>query len=246
MAHENFGFKDICFAYIWIFRWTTIIVVGIALVLLGMLGCAPSTPKKVNEVIFEKSEFSVPIKLTLPTEDNPKVLERLESEVHGLPPAFLGSRFRIDEREFEILVRHGLANIKKITARYNIFGGPIQTKQYEVVVYSDKIRPYIYKGDFKKYSEGEFEIRLASRVLKSIDYKNEYKEGATKIFAVTFSYTLKKDFPSLEELVEASSSSYRLAHLRDLKIDKTYKGKAQAYLDPSDGQWKLRSIVLDM
>jgi hypothetical protein len=233
---------------------TVFLILGVTLVGISIIGCGSSIPKKINDTIFEKSEFSVPITLTLPSEDDPKYLERLKNEIHTLMPIFHGSANRIDKGVLEVLVRYGFVNVEKITVRWSTLGvRSIEYSQHEILIYSDKIRPYIYKGDFKKYGE-EFEIRLALRLLKSIDYSNEYKDplrGPGNIFAGAFSYTLKKDFPYLEELVKAASSPSQFARLhlpyflKNLKINKTYKGKAEAYLDPTDGQWKLGSIVLE-
>ena len=56
-----------------------IIVFGIVLVLFGALAsCGPGIPKRINEVIFEKSQFSIPITLKLPSEDDPKYIEKLK------------------------------------------------------------------------------------------------------------------------------------------------------------------------
>lgn len=233
---------------------TVFLVLGVVLVGISIIGCGSSIPKKINETIFEKSEFSVPITLSLPSEDDSKYIEKLKNEVHTLMPIFYGSANQIDKGVLEVLVRYGFVNVEKITVKWSTLGiRPIESSQHDILVYSDKIRPYVYKGDFKKYG-GKFEIRIASRLLKSIDYSNEYKDplrGPGNIFAGAFSYTLKKDFPYLEELVKAASSPSEYARpdlpyfLKHLKIDKTYKGKAEAYLDPTDGQWKLGSIVLE-
>ncbi len=233
---------------------TVFLVLGVILLGISIIGCGSSIPKKINETIFERSEFSVPIILSLPSEDDPKYIEQLKNEVHTLMPVFYGSANQIDKGLLEVLVRHGFVNVRKITVKWSTLGmRPIESSQHDILVYSDKIRPYIHNGDFKKYG-GKFEIRLASRLLKSIDYTNEHKDplrGPGKIFAGAFSYTLKKDLPCLEELVKAASSPSEYVRpdlpyfLKHLKIDKTYKGKAEAYLDPADGHWKLGSIVLE-
>lgn len=231
-----------------------VIILGIFLIGVSMLtSCGPRTPEEAKKVIFEKSEFSRPITLSLPSEDDPKHLERLKNEIYTLKPIFHGSANRIDKAVLEVLIRHGFVKVEKITVRWRTLGlGPINYAEYDTLIYADNIRPYIYRGDYKKYGEN-FEIRLASRVLKSIEQVNEYRGpgGPGKFYAVTFSYTLRKEFPFLEELVKVASSPdqhvrpYLPYFLQHLSTDRAYKGRAEAYLEPASGQWKLVSLTLE-
>ncbi len=49
----------------------------------------------------------------------------------------------------------------------------------------------------------------------------------TRFFALEFSYTINHVFPELP------------------KINREFKGKAQAYLDQTDGHWKLYDVALE-
>lgn len=199
-------------------------------------------PKPVRKVIFEKSEFSSPITLNLPQEDPPGTAQRLKSRKTGLPPIHISHARQIDEDVLDLLKRYGFVNIEKVGLRWS-WSSPDRDFWYDILSYSVTIRPYICEGDFR-YKPGifaGFKIRLASRILKSIDYKNEYEEFPmgikVKYYAVTFSYTLNKEFPYYGELQRALPREIP-------EINRVYKGKAKAYLDPDDGLWKLESISL--
>lgn len=203
-------------------------------------------PTEISKVIFEKSEFSSPITLYLPSEDDPAQVQKLKTLSLKSPlrsgyliPAFISNTYFIDEEVLEVFKRHGLANIGKIKITWDG-----REKWYNPLSYTEAIQPYICRGD-SDYPHS-FDIRLASRALKSIDYKNEYKSGEwvwgteVKCLAVTFSYSLKKHFPYYEELPRNIELGVSLPEL-----DRIYEGKAKAFLNPGDGQWKLGSIILE-
>jgi len=218
----------------------------------------PGLPKEINQVVFEESVFSIPITFRLPCEDHPDNIESFKKGVEryesgAFPPIIPSNPYpaqRIDEKVLDFLINNGFANIEEISSK-TAQGWYLY--KYVILTYTEKISPFIYTGDYNNYGPfNDFEIQLASRQLKSIDYINEYENpwSAGLIFAVTFSYSLKKDFPYLEELIEAASGPqvgriYVDSRLKDLSIDKTYQGEAEAYLDPSDGQWKLVRIILE-
>lgn len=174
-------------------------------------------PKQVSDVIFGKSKFSVPATL-------------------GLPNA---GGIYVHDKALDVLVNHGLARIEKTEER--ISGGPYPpvTFYYEFLSYTDAIKPYLYEGEVGDlYS---YHLRLASRTIKSIDYKNQRQEDSYKIYAITFSYTLKKDFPYYDELPTINESFGRTFENYQLAPDlnRTYKGEAQAMWNPNTGQWEL-------
>jgi len=212
------------------------IVFGLILFLQFMLGgCTPGVPKDIRRVIFEKSKFSAPITLRLPCEDHPEKIRRLKYGTHYLPPAYSSPLHSIGKDLLEILIRHGFVNKEEVRFGWGRYDS------YNIFTYSEKIRPYIYRGNFNDYGNW-FEIRLASRILQSIDYKNEYKLLGEKFYAIRFSYVLKEDFPYLEEFLKTGSY---LIPLRTFEPKKIYKGKGEAYFDPSDGQWELQGIILE-
>ncbi|HOV31991.1 MAG TPA: zinc ribbon domain-containing protein [Candidatus Hydrogenedens sp.] len=153
------------------------------------------------------------------------------------------------------MIKNGFVTVKKIKIRQqkSILGPPyIEESEHEILIYSDKIKPYIYnvkKGEsFLQFDSflgmavigKEFRIKLATRKLESIDYVNEREDPvAGKILDIGFSYSLKKDFPCLEELIEATS------FLSNLKLDKTYRGKALVCSGTKYGRWELSGIYLE-
>jgi hypothetical protein len=79
---------------------------------------------------------------------------------------------------------------------------------------------------------------------------NQYREPSTELergyegFAVRFSYTLKKDFPHFEEVAKVWHQGM-FPRIHELRLDRTYKGEAQARFDPSFREWNLRYIRLE-
>ena len=195
-----------------------------------------SIPKPVRKVIFQYSGFLNYITLNLPREDNPAAAKKIKTFKDAklrLPPTHISSARQIDPNVLSILGKHGFINLEEfhLRSRYG-------DARHTFLSYTDKIRPYICEGNFKYkkgFSKG-FKIRLASRVLKSIDYKNENK--ATGIYAVTFSYKFNKEFPCYEEIQKSLPGKIP-------SINKIYKGKAKAYLDPNDDLWKLEQLTFD-
>jgi hypothetical protein len=237
-----------------------------------LAGCQDSgtspIPKEISEAIFEKSVFSWPITLTLPCGDDPESLERLKKKVHGLPP-ILGSRLvHVPEKGLSFLIQHDYITEEEIEVTWSGLGGR-SSKTGKFYHYTDKIKPYIHRIGFyphglrpsekqgDDFSEKRFDecikkghyftIKLASRELESIDYKNKYEVPATGLhegydaFAVRFTYSLRTIFPLYEDLI-AKGHSYRVD---ELSLDRTYKGEAKAYCEPDFREWKLENISLE-
>jgi hypothetical protein len=148
----------------------------------------------------------------------------------------------------DILTTNGFAKVE--TVRMNTLQGP---RSVPVLTYRDTLKPYVretYRAKGKtprakaaatrKTSEEEgslfklpFSIAIATRQLKSIDYKNAYQGEIplagvkTDFYAVTFSYLLKEDLPGLP------------------KCDRVFKGNAKAFFDPDTGVWKAEEVKLE-
>jgi hypothetical protein len=98
-------------------------------------------PKEINKVIFEKSQFSAPITLTLPCEDDPRAIERLKGP-HHLMPAFssrLSSVNVFHRGLLDILIQRGFVNVEKIKVSWSTFGRP-GSRIDDVFTYSEKVR----------------------------------------------------------------------------------------------------------
>jgi len=190
-----------------------------------------SIPKPLRKVIFEDSKFLDYITLWLPKEDSrtaPESIKGSDPGLLGLLPLHLDASARkIDARVTELFYKYNLINIEEFVLRTRSM-----KQKYTFLYYSEKLLPYICKGNFKS----DFSIKLASRVLKSIDSKNENR--ATGIYTVNFSYKYDKEFPYYEEI-------QMILPTKMPPLNKTYKGAASLYSDPNDGLWKLEQLTLD-
>ena len=209
-----------------------------------------SIPKPIRKVIFEESKFLDYITLDLPREDNSASFKKIESFTDGylkIPPIHFSNADKIGAGALDVLKKHDFINLKEcyLKSRYG-------DSRYKFLSYTEKIIPYVVEG-FYRYKpprniltiEG-FRIKLASRVLKSIDYKNNNK--ALGVYAIAFSYTFQKDFPYYDELQSSHPIEPHklLSQPRKLPLlNKIYKGKAKAYLDPNNNLWKLEELTLD-
>jgi hypothetical protein len=229
-------------------------------------GCAGRLPKDVTKAIFEKSDFAIPITLRIPCQDNPRKIETLKKYRGGLPPAGVGSRFIHYPKEIvDVLVKHGYMNAEKIRMSSRYYSGGSQI--YEFPKYTEKIYPYVHKITYEGLSHREIEfskanleecrksphsykhIKLATRVLKSIDYKERYKEPATEwtpaydVITIRFSYVLKKDFPHAEEL--AGLNVWPPVPLKKGCFNTVYEGEAKVYSGSDSSRWIAEDIILE-
>lgn len=111
-------------------------------------------------------------------------------------------------------------------------------RKYKFLSYAMKIIPYIVEGYKSRpdiFGIDGFKIKLASRLLKSIDSKNENKALGT--YVITFSYTFQKELPCYDKLRMCQPTRFPL-------LNETYKGEAEAYLDPKTNSWTLEKLVL--
>jgi len=193
-------------------------------------------PEPLRKVIFEESRFLNCITLNLPREDNPASVKRVKSYRDGvlkLPPIYLSHADKIDAGVFSVLRKHGFINLEEFNLRSR-YGDA----KHRFLSYTVKIIPYIVDGYKRRadiFGTEGFKIKLASRLLKSIDYKKENKPLG--IYVVTFSYTFQKEFPYYEELQRVRPKKFPL-------IKKIYKGEAKAYLDPKTNLWTLEKLIL--
>lgn len=182
-------------------------------------------PQHIKQLVFDDSEFSRPITVNLPPQDGPAENKYIYSWYNAgakgsMPPI---PSFTVQN------MNKGLLNFlsKNEYAVIDVLHTPHQLvyKKYEFISYTDAIKPFIATGTFK----GGFTVNLASRVLKSIDYTNQYeaiRHGIKiKVFALTFTYTITEKMHGLP------------------RITKHFEGKARAYLDPDDGKWKVDEIT---
>ncbi len=212
----------------------------IFIVILGSFGVSAITeasdiPKQIRDLVFINSKFSTPITKIIPYEDEPGMAEKIkrgEEESKSGKVVFYklalwnllrsGAVVRggpgIDRAWLNFLIKNDYVRIEKVFI-------------FELLHYNDKIIPYILRKFYiHRIPFDSAEILLASRKLKTIDYTNQYEgtlltlpgTGAkTQFYALTFSYTFEGKFSGLPN------------------VNKIYKGKAKAVLDPDDGQWKL-------
>ena len=175
-----------------------------------------SIPKPIREVIFQSRKFS---NITID--------------------------FVCGVNEYVDTIQKGLIRCRLISVK--------KSGRRKVVLPTPKLIPYILSPkNIKERQQQLCKALLAIRELKSIDFKNEYVKGERKIYAVTFTYTIKDKAPFYEELynyqlkMEKENKIFWLRHGFHLpSLDKVYKGKAKAYLDPDDGLWKLEQLTLD-
>lgn len=178
-------------------------------------------PEFMNRLVFHSKEFITPIQLCLPKQDSRDVLSEIRNTDAGIK-LFDNSGYRnIDNHVLSYLLRHDLGMIESATTQGR-YGGTT----YYFLFYTDKFNQLP-----KIQTDYNVCIDVARRIVKSIDYKNRYTGSPggveTQFYAITFSYFLEGSLPELP------------------KIQKAYKGKAKAYLDPDDGVWKLTNFELE-
>lgn len=193
-------------------------------------------PEPLRKVIFKESKFVNHITLNLPREDSPASVKRIKSYragVFNLPPVYACHAYEMNSGVLSVLIKHGFVNLEE-------FSLPTKGRdsKYRFLSYTAKIIPYIvegYKHSSINFGIDGFKIKLASRLLISIDSKNENEALGT--YVVTFSYTFQKEFPYYEELQQSTPIKLPL-------IKETYKGEASAYLDPNTNLWTLEKLIL--
>ncbi len=225
---------------------------------------AKKVPKYIKNLVFVDTRFSEPITANIPCEDTPgladeirKTEEKAEQEYLraiksgglAIPKVIIWQTcldktgYLLGQEMLNFLETNDYVKVDKITVNLKSSKG---SKSYKFLYYKNKLTPYILKraergsttdallDSFRDMPVNSSKIFLASRKLKSIDYTNKYDGilpyiGAkTQFYALTFSYVLEEKLQGLP------------------KVNNVYHGKAKAYFDPDDGQWKLwRKIELD-
>ncbi|MBI5187981.1 MAG: M23 family metallopeptidase [Nitrospirae bacterium] len=188
-------------------------------------------PVHIENLVFKKSKFSEPISETMPCVNVQDEVKEMKREGRCIIPiVYIGSCIKeIDYRGSHLrlypwqifLIESGHASVEKFNVKCSRTN---REEEFEYFHYTDKIKPYILRSE---RASGGLEILLAWRKLKSIDYTNQYEgtlsgtRAKTQFYAITFSYVLEEKLPGLPY------------------VDKVFRGKAKAYFDPDDGQWKL-------
>ena len=185
----------------------------------------------VKKLIFEMSEFGKPLSLKLPCPDAPDARERDIKfwEKAKLPPIFISSPFKHDNKgTILFLIENGFASEEKVD-----MGEGRWSLKRSYLYYTDKIQPFIIRGSHR-YDDCKqqpitsgFEVLLAVRSLKSIDYIKKYQSPSIDyrdLCDIAFTYTLNAKLPGLP------------------KVDKEYKGRAKLFL--RDGVWRIASLSL--
>jgi len=203
---------------------------GLLICLICCSHCAKGVPTPVEELIFQKSRFAEPIFFKLDCADSPDEIKRLRKQsVFGHPPlAFIqGNSMKREQPEIlNFLTSNNFANVEEM-----IITGPYRGSiRVNFLSYTDKIKPFIIRGSTYGTYGASFDIIIAKRILKSIDYINNYTGRPLgfeiKFCAITFTYALEEILPGLP------------------KIEKKFQGKAVTYLDPEDGKWKIEQLQL--
>jgi hypothetical protein len=189
----------------------------------------------VKKLIFEMSEFIKPLALKLPCPDAPDAKERdikfweKAKQKRGLPPIFISSSFeRVNKGILLFLIENGFASEEKVD-----MGEGWWSLKRGYLYYTDKIKPFIISGSHR-YGDCKrgYEVLLAIRSLKSIDYIKKYQSSSmgfkSDVCDINFTYTLVEKLPGLP------------------KLDKEYKGRAKLFIHRQDGVWRWRIESLSL
>lgn len=197
---------------------------------------AASLPEEIKRLVFEESRFAQPIVLELPVDDLAS-RERLE---HRLPQR--GRRLALTP----IISTDGFRNINKYVLSYLVDNELAQVESHFVQwTYSENEYHFLlYTPTFTGLPDTDnvserypfrpvLELPIGRRVMESIDYTNTYEQAimgvSLDIWAIRFTYSLVTT-TSLPKFPEVTQS---------------FEGRARAYLDPDDGQWKLDQLELE-
>ena len=203
-----------------------VFILGIALSFVFITACSENIPKPVNELIFK----------------NPKFLNITFS--FGCGKLGFGNYVDVKDK-CKWMIEHGLLTVKKSKKKELYY-----FNYYYHAMPTQELIPHLISPD--TIQEDKFntcKVLLAVRELKSVDYKKEYEKDAIKIYALTFSYTVKEKVPFYEEWRNFLATNEKISLLRRSylpELNKIHKGKAQAYLDPNDGVWKLAEVQLEV
>ena len=180
-------------------------------------------PSYIYDLVFKGQKFSESIEFCFGHEDDRRFYNR-ECNVNFtggglfLPKLIYCYGYESQNKKLiSYLISNGLAEVQKCT-RYR------DKKLYDkhhFIFFTDKLKALIDENEC--YGVGK-------RKLKSIDYTNEYKGSPCgiemKFYALTFTYVIDGNLLNLSPL------------------NKKFEGKAKAFLDPDDGNWKLMNIDL--
>lgn len=204
------------------------------LVFVGITGCGSGVPREVEELVAEKSDFAEPILLTLPKESKRDYYEKAKAgevaDCGGLMPDLVidGRSFTADDLDPSVrrlLTQHEWATIDKVTY------GCSNSTESRFLFYTDRFKARLAELNRAEESDDRIRLQVAHRKVRSVDYTNRYeaeRRGASvPAFAFTFSYILEPDLDALPE------------------VEQSFEGKAKAYRDPADGEWKLANLSLE-
>jgi tetratricopeptide (TPR) repeat protein len=185
---------------------------------------AKDIPTYINKLVFQGGRFNESIDFCFGDQDNINVFESscnkyVSSGGLNLQPVIVTWGYNKNKKIISYLVSNGLAEIRKCSV-YNRYKQKMKDAHFFL----------FYTNKFKEIANDKWCINIGKRVLKSINYTNEYKGSPSGIemtfYALTFTYRIEGNLPNL------------------LPLNKNFEGKAKAYLDPDDGKWKLINLSL--
>jgi len=192
-------------------------------------GCNQGLPQIAHEQIFEKSRFSDLIQMNLPNEDSRDFLKSVCTTEFGMKPLHLNSATQHGNPHLvSYLMQNNYAEIQDavIHSRYG-------NEDIKFFFYTSKFHEnpnMVDNGGRSDIGGSRHTWNLGRRALKNITYTNRYKAAPMgvplEIIGITFNYGIEWTAP---EFSDAGGS---------------YEGKAQVYLDPNDGQWKIEQLNL--
>ena len=194
-------------------------------------GCHQGLPQIAHEQIFDKSRFSDLIQMNLPNEDSRDFLKSVCTTEFGMKPLHLNSATQHGNPHLvSYLMQNNYAEIQDavIHSRYGNEG-------IKFFFYTSKLHEnpnMVDNGGRSDIGGSRHTWNLGRRALKNITYTNRYKAAPMgvplEIIGITFKYGIEWTAP---EFSDAGGS---------------YEGKAQVYLDPNDGQWKIEQLNLSL
>jgi TonB family protein len=200
-----------------------------------------SVPPEIKKIMFETSRFNNPIWLNLPVESSRAEFQNISQNTdvneEGIPAARYVTGEKIEDADkclLRFLVDNNFAVIQSLTqTTHNKYD--VNSKKYYFIFYSEDFKrktELSNEEDFYGNIQSLLRIKAAHRQIVSIDYKNQYEDAPfgmkRKFYSIVFSYKLVNDLPGFQS------------------IEKVFKGKGKAFLDPDDGTWKIDGPFEDL
>jgi hypothetical protein len=171
----------------------------------------------MQELVFENKKFTSSIIVCFPKEGDKNKLYNIRNKNYEEASLIWTHYDRIDKKILNYLVQNDFAYIETLVVKARI---------YHFMFYTGKFKNIGYHSHDQK----GVCLEIGKRKVVSIDYTNKYKGSPggieVKFYALTFTYILEGKMPNLP------------------RIKKKFKGKAKAFHDPDDGEWKLINLEL--